>query len=183
MPTPTPANEDDRLAALRRLQILDTLPQKAFDSITALAAGICGTPMALISLVDSNRQWFKSRQGVELTQTSRSEAFCAHAIMEPSEVLVVNDATHDERFQDFPMVRRGELVFYAGAPIVTSSGAALGTVCVLDQGPRPWRDDDLASLRDVASAAAALIEGELKGQRARRMEARVRTASQAGSSP
>ena len=112
MPIPIPANESDRLAALRRLQILDTLPQKAFDSITALAAGICGTPMALISLVDSNRQWFKSRQGVELTQTSRSEAFCAHAIMEPSEVLVVNDATHDERFQDFPMVRRGELVFY-----------------------------------------------------------------------
>ena len=120
------------LAELRRLRILDTLPQKAFDSITALAAGICGTPMALISLVDSNRQWFKSRQGVELTQTSRSEAFCAHAIMEPSDVLVVNDATHDERFQDFPMVRRGELVFYAGAPIVTADGFALGTVCVID---------------------------------------------------
>jgi PAS domain S-box-containing protein len=160
MPTPIPANEPDRLAALRRLQILDTLPQKAFDSITALAAGICGTPIALISLVDSNRQWFKSRQGVELTQTSRSEAFCAHAIMEPSEVLVVNDATHDERFQDFPMVRRGELVFYAGAPIVTSGGAALGTVCVLDTLPRELNDEQLSMLKHLADLAMQLIEHE-----------------------
>ncbi len=169
MSIPIPANEDDRLAALRRLQILDTLPQKAFDSITALAAGICGTPIALISLVDSNRQWFKSRQGVELTQTSRSEAFCAHAIMEPSEVLVVNDATRDERFQDFPMVRRGELVFYAGAPIVTSGGAALGSVCVIDTVPRELDEKQITMLKHLADLALQLIEHE----RSRREQSEV----------
>lgn len=160
MSIPTPANEDDRLASLRRLQILDTLPQKAFDSITALAASICGTPIALISLVDSNRQWFKSRQGTDLAQTSRDEAFCAHAIMEPSEVLVVNNASHDERFQNFPMVRNGELVFYAGAPIVTSGGAALGTVCVLDSLPRELGEDQLNMLKHLADLAMQLIEHE-----------------------
>jgi len=160
MASPGPVNENERLATLRRLQILDTLPQKAFDNITALAAGICGTPIALISLVDSNRQWFKSRHGVDLTQTARSEAFCAHAILEPSQVLVVNDATHDARFRDFPMVRSGELVFYAGAPIVTSGGAALGTVCVLDSLPRELEEDQLAMLRHLADLAMQLIEHE-----------------------
>ncbi|MDP3810355.1 MAG: PAS domain-containing protein [Hydrogenophaga sp.] len=160
MPTPIPANEPDRLAALRRLEILDTLPQKAFDSITSLAAGICGTPIALISLVDSNRQWFKSRLGTELAQTSRDEALCAHAIMEPSEVLVVNDATHDERFHNYPMVRKGELVFYAGAPIVTSEGAALGTVCVIDSVPRELDEDQLNMLKHLADLAMQLIEHE-----------------------
>lgn len=160
MSSPTPVNENDRLAALRRLQILDTLPQNAFDSITALAASICGTPIALISLVDSNRQWFKSRQGLELAQTSRDEAFCAHAIMQPSEVLVVNDASQDERFQNFPMVRNGELVFYAGAPIVTSGGAALGTVCVLDTLPRELGVDQLNMLKHLADLAMELIEHE-----------------------
>ncbi len=166
---PSPVNENDRLATLRRLQILDTLPQKAFDNITALAAGICGTPIALISLVDSNRQWFKSRHGVDLTQTARSEAFCAHAIMEPSQVLVVNDATLDARFQDFPMVRSGELVFYAGAPIVTSGGAALGTVCVLDSLPRELAEEQLNMLRHLADLAMQLIEHE----RSRRDQAEV----------
>lgn len=160
MSTPIPANEPDRLAALRRLQILDTLPQKAFDSITSLAAGICGTPIALISLVDSNRQWFKSRLGTELAETSRDEAFCAHTIMEPREVLVVNDATHDERFHNYPMVRKGDLMFYAGAPIVTSDGAALGTVCVIDSVPRELDDDQLNMLKHLAHLAMELIEHE-----------------------
>lgn len=160
MSTPIPANENDRLAALRRLRILDTLPQKAFDSLTSLAAGICGTPMALISLVDSERQWFKSKHGVDVTQTSRDEALCAHAIMRPDEVLVVQDAASDVRFQDFPMVRSGELVYYAGAPIVTSSGAALGTVCVLDNVPRELDDKQLGMLKHLAELAMQLIEHE-----------------------
>ena len=100
MPSPIPANENDRLAELRRLRILDTLPQQAFDSLTTLAAGICGTPIALISLVDENRQWFKARHGVEVAQTSRDESFCAHAILDPHDVLVVQDTTRDVRFQN-----------------------------------------------------------------------------------
>lgn len=160
MPHPTPDNEIHRLATLRRLQVLDTLPQKAFDRITALAAGICGTPIALISLVDSDRQWFKARQGLEVTQTSRDESFCAHAILSPNEVMVVNNAHGDARFQAFAMVRNGELVFYAGAPIVTSSGAALGTVCVLDSVPRELDDRQLGMLKHLADLAMQLIEHE-----------------------
>lgn len=160
MPTPTPANETDRLAALRHLQILDTLPQKAFDSLTSLAAGICGTPIALISLVDSRRQWFKARQGMELTQTSRDESFCAHAILKSDEVLVVNDARRDERFRAFPMVRNRGIVFYAGAPIVSASGAALGTVCVLDTMVRELDDKQLGLLMHLADLAMQLFEHE-----------------------
>lgn len=158
--SPLPVDEDDRLAELRRLQILDTLPQAAFDSLTSLAAGICGTPMALISLVDSSRQWFKARQGIEVAQTSRDESFCAHAILRPHDVLVVKNAASDARFQTFPMVSSGELVFYAGAPIVTSSGAALGTVCVLDSVPRELDDKQLGMLKHLADLAMQLIEHE-----------------------
>lgn len=160
MLSPVPPDEPGRLAALRRLNILDTLPQHAFDSLTALAAGICGTPIALISLVDSDRQWFKSRLGTGLTQTPRSEAFCAHAILAPTEVLVVNNASEDARFENFSMVRSGELVFYAGAPIVTSGGAALGTVCVLDSHPRELDEVQLDMLRHLADVAMHLIEHE-----------------------
>ncbi len=160
MPAPIPGNEPDRLAALHSLQILDILPQKAFDSITSLAAGICGTPIALISLVDSNRQWFKARVGIEVTQTSRDESFCAHAILNSHDVLVVEDASKDVRFQDFPMVRNGELVFYAGAPIVTSSGAALGTVCVIDNVPHELDSAQLGMLKHLADLALELIEHE-----------------------
>jgi PAS domain S-box-containing protein len=158
--TPIPAEEGERLAALRRTQILDTLPQQAFDSLTVLAAGICGTPMALISLVDSERQWFKARLGVGVTQMSRDQAFCAHAIMRPDEVLVVHDAASDARFKNFPMVRSGELVYYAGAPIVTSGGAALGTVCVLDSVARELDGQQLAMLKHLAAVAMQLIEHE-----------------------
>jgi len=157
---PTPANEHDRLVELRRLQILDTLPQQAFDSLTMLAAGVCTTPIALISLVDSKRQWFKARHGFELTQTSRDESFCSHAILKPDEVLVVKDATTDARFREFSMVRSGGAVFYAGAPIVTSGGAALGTVCVLDTVPRELDDKQLAMLKHLADLAMHLIEHE-----------------------
>jgi PAS domain S-box-containing protein len=160
MPIPIPANEPERLDALKRLQILDTLPQQAFDSLTTLAAGICGAPIALISLVDANRQWFKARHGTELAQTSRDESFCAHAILNPHDVLVVQDATRDARFQNHAMVRRGELVFYAGAPIVTASGAALGTVCVLDTVARELDDKQLGMLRHLAELAMQLFEHE-----------------------
>ena len=160
MPSPIPANENDRLAELRRLRILDTLPQQAFDSLTTLAAGICGTPIALISLVDENRQWFKARHGIELAQTSRDESFCAHAILDPQGVLVVQDATRDVRFQNHAMVRSGELLFYAGAPIVSASGAALGTVCVLDTVARELDDQQIGMLKHLADLAMQLFEHE-----------------------
>jgi PAS domain S-box-containing protein len=156
-----PENEAERLAKLRSFGVLDTLPQKAFDDITALASAICGTPIALISLVDMDRQWFKSRVGLEAPQTSREVAFCSHAILNPAEVMVVEDATQDERFRDNPLVTEApDIRFYAGAPIVTGDGMALGTVCVIDRSPRPFDASQRQALRSLASLVVTLLEHE-----------------------
>lgn len=156
---PLPHNESDRLARLRGIGILDSLPQQAFDDITALAASICGTPIALISLVDEDRQWFKSSLGLDVPQTPREVAFCAHAILQPDEVMVVADATLDHRFRDNPLVNEGPAMrFYAGAPILTKDGLPLGTVCVIDTQARQLGADELRSLQSLSSLVTSLIE-------------------------
>ena len=133
---PLPPNEAERLAALRRYDVLDTGPESAFDEITRLAAQICGTPVALITLLDESRQWFKSRVGLELTQTPRSFSFCAHTILR-DDLLVVEDAARDERFAASPLVTgTPEVRFYAGMPLTTQDGFNLGTLCVIDRVPR-----------------------------------------------
>jgi signal transduction histidine kinase len=160
-PAAKPDNEPERLARLQSFGVLDTLPQKAFDDITTLASAICGTPIALISLVDSERQWFKSRIGLEATQTSREVAFCSHAILNPAEVMVVEDATLDLRFRDNPLVTEApDIRFYAGAPIVTGDGMALGTVCVIDRSPRQFDASQRHALRSLASLVVTLLEHE-----------------------
>jgi PAS domain S-box-containing protein len=158
---PRPHNETERLAALERLEILDSLPQQAFEDITALASIICGTPIALISLVDNERQWFKSRVGLDATETSREVAFCAHAILKPGEVMVVQDATRDKRFRDNPLVTEApDIRFYAGAPIVTEGGHALGTVCVIDRQCRELSAAQIAALRALSRLVVNLLEHE-----------------------
>jgi len=152
-------DETARLATLRHYRILDTEPEQAFDDLTLLASHICGTPIALITLVDADRQWFKSRVGVTLTETARSVAFCARAI-EQSDITVVPDALDDARYRENPLVV-GELGirFYAGAPLVTPEGHALGTLCVIDKVPRrltPAQMEALDALRHQTEAQLEL---------------------------
>ncbi|AOW13294.1 hypothetical protein LPB72_09565 [Hydrogenophaga crassostreae] len=162
---PLPDDEEQRLAKLFSFGVLDTLPQKAFDEITTLASAICGTPIALISFVDRDRQWFKSRIGLDPSETEREVAFCSHAILRPKEVLVVEDATQDQRFHDNPLVTSDPGIrFYAGAPIVSDDGFALGTVCVIDRQPRHIDAAQQQALCALASLVVTLLKHEHSGR-------------------
>ncbi len=176
-----PANEPERLSRLHGLGVLDTLPERAYDDITALAQALCGTPIALIALVDEQRQWFKSRRGLPVSETARELALCAHAILTPHEVMVVEDASCDLRFRGNPMVTPGGPIgFYAGAPILTEDGLALGTVCVIDLQPRrvqgAERDALCDALRRLADLVSTLMRHEKERREAQASEAQAALA-------
>ncbi len=153
-----PPDEALRLTALLDCRVLDTPPEAAFDAITASAARLCGVPIALISLVDDDRQWFKSHHGLAVQQTARRDSFCAHALHQ-STVLVVPDASLDERFADNPLVTgEPKIRYYAGAPLVTAQGSVLGTLCVIDREPRQLEPWQLNALGALARHAVSLLE-------------------------
>jgi anti-sigma regulatory factor (Ser/Thr protein kinase) len=152
------ADEGARLAALRRYRILDTDPERAFDDLALLASRVCGTPIALITLVDADRQWFKSRVGLSTTETSRSVSFCSHAI-EQRELFVVPDAHQDQTFRNNPSVTGDPHIrFYAGAPLITPDGHALGTLCVIDRVPRTLTPDQVEALQVLKRQAEMQLE-------------------------
>ena len=156
---PHTPNEAERLASLRNYHILDTLPEEDYDNITHLASAICATPIALVSLIDDNRQWFKSHKGLEATETPREFAFCAHAIIEPEKVFSIEDSRMDERFADNPLVTGGpNVIFYTGVPLVNPEGHALGTLCVIDNAPRKLAPDQVQALRILANQVVQLLE-------------------------
>jgi GAF domain-containing protein len=158
MSAPAPITDEARVAALQKYAILDTEPEQAFDDLTLLASYICKTPIALISLIDEDRQWFKSKVGISVSQTPREVAFCSIAIQQ-SDVLVVPDTLQDERFRNHPLVvAEPRIRFYAGAPLITEEGYALGTLCVVDQKPREFGPDQKEALRALSRLVLSQME-------------------------
>ena len=177
MSVPVPENEAARLLELDELQLLDTLPEAVYDDIARLASVLCDTPMATITLVDTDRQWFKAKFGMAESETPRSMSFCAHAILSPGSLFEVSDASNDPRFSAYPNVTGSPHIrFYAGIPIVTESGQALGTLCVIDQKPRTLTRVQRDLLAVLARQVRALFDLHRQRQSAQRERFRLEMA-------
>jgi GAF domain-containing protein len=152
-------DEAKRLTALAQYHVMDSAPEEAFDDLATIASHICNCPIALVTLVDEKRQWFKARVGLEIRETPREHSFCAHAIFEPENLMVVTDATRDPRFARNPLVTADPHIrFYAGAPILTPGGDALGTICVIDRAARELAAGQRRALLALGRQASRLLE-------------------------
>lgn len=156
---PKPENEQERIAALYEYNILDSISEKDYDDITRIAADICNMPISLISIIDHDRQWFKSRIGIESPELHRDVAFCSHAILNPQEMFIINDVMKDERFIDNPLVTGAPHIgFYAGVPLLSDSGYPLGTLCVIDKKANDISREQKETLKALARQVVANFE-------------------------
>ncbi len=175
-----PINENFRLEALKALEVLDTETEKEFDEITALANFICDTEVALISLVDKSRMWFKSKNGVSICETPRDNSLCSHAILNPETPLLVKDTREDERFnKETIQLEDKVVVFYAGIPLVNKDGFALGTLCVMDSKPRELSEKQLESLNSLAKQVIILFELNKKNNDLQKIQRKLKKKNEA----
>lgn len=169
-----PDNEKQRLAALKSYEILDTLPEKDYDDLTLIASEICDAPIALITLIDENRQFFKSRIGVDIADTSREYSFCSHAINLPDQLMQVEDTSMDQRFVDNPyVIGEPKITFYAGVPLVNPDGFAFGTLCVLDSKAKKLNERQENALKSLANQVMQLLELRKKNKELERSQKTV----------
>jgi GAF domain-containing protein len=168
-PVALPDNETARLKALLDYNLLDTPPEEVYDDITQIASEICRTPIALISLIDADRQWYKSKLGISVDEDPRAYSFCAHAILKPDEIFIVPDARRDERFSENPLtIGAPNIVFYAGVPLTDSEGYSLGSLCVVDKRLRTLTENQLLSLKALARLVVTHFElRKIKAERDR----------------
>jgi len=175
---PLPPDERERLAALARYEILDSSPEPSFDRLTALVSRLLDVPMALVCLVDAERQWFKSRVGLDLSETPRDQAFCAHAILDDRPLVIV-DTHDDERFEDNVLVTHSPMIrAYAGMPLTTADGYRLGTLCAIDRRPRGFTADQIEILRELSAIAVSEIEMRLERRRVMEATEQARRATE-----
>lgn len=154
-----PEKEANRIKELESYSILDTLPEEDYDNLTAIASQICETHISLVSLIDSKRQWFKSNHGLSVSETPKEYAFCAHAIQNPKDVFIIEDARNDKRFSENPLVTGDPyVIFYAGVPLINQKGFALGTLCVIDKEPKKLSQAQINSLKSLAQQVMNLME-------------------------
>lgn len=150
--------ETNRLNDLKSFNILDTIEEQDFDNLTAISSEICNTPIALISLIDEKRQWFKSHHGLGARETPREHAFCAHAIKTPNEPFIVNNSLEDDRFKNNPLVTgEPKVIFYTGIPLLSDEGNALGTLCVIDHKPKELTEKQMNALNALANQVMKLL--------------------------
>ncbi len=175
---PRPLHEADRLNALRAYDLLADMNQQSLDDIVTVAGEVCGTPIAAVTLIEEHRQHFLARRGIEATETPRDHAFCGYTILD-SQPLIVNDASHDERFADNPLVTGNPHIrFYAGAPLITAEGHGLGALCVIDDRPRKLTQSQLTVLEALARQVVTLFEMKRVMSQLADALSRVRTLSQ-----
>lgn len=170
----TSFHEQERIKALRALNILDTEPEREYDEITQLAAYICDTPVAFISLVDKNRQWLKSKVGIDTCETKRSDSFCTHAIQQPDIIYEIEDTSKHEKFVDNPFVTEKGVKFYAGASLIHESGHVLGTICVIDFKAKTLTDQQKLALKNLANQAIKLLELRSRNQNLREFQSNLK---------